>query len=434
MNPKKNTPAPASGYLLLKSLLPPFVRKNRHLRALARILYGKGLYRLLNLAPVSIQPDQSEKIRLLVDVSQIATLDHHTGIQRVTRNLYAALCRQCQPGIEIVPVHASVKKRGWFLAKAGENCSFFEKTATPLRVRSRDIFFGLDHSPAIILAQAAYMQGLHAAGIPLYFMLHDLIPISHPRYFPAGTREMHESWQKMIAPIAEVICVSRHTQSGLAAWCAGKSITPKGLHWVHNGYDGREFSGQPSHEPMPANPFFLLVSTIEPRKGHAQTLAAFELLWAGGVDINLALVGHKGWGMDGFCKKLLRHPQLNRRLLWYDDCDDATLATLYAQATCVLMPSEAEGFGMALIEGAAYGKPLLVRDLPVFWEIAGSHAFYFKGLDARSLAAALRQWLELSSLGQIPASQGIAIPNWDDCARKVLRIMNLGGAEKSPMR
>lgn len=33
-------------------------------------------------------------------------------------------------------------------------------------------------------------------------------------------------------------------------------------------------------------PTFLMVGTVEPRKGHAQTLAAFERLWANGHEVN----------------------------------------------------------------------------------------------------------------------------------------------------
>ena len=59
------------------------------------------------------------------------------------------------------------------------------------------------------------------------------------------------------------------------------------------------------------------------------------------------------------------------------------------------MASEGEGFGLAIVEGARHGKPLILRDIPVFREIAGKHAFYFRGDTPEELAKALREWFSL---------------------------------------
>ena len=47
-----------------------------------------------------------------------------------------------------------------------------------------------------------------------------------------------------------------------------------------------------------ARPTFLMVGTLEPRKGHVQTLDAFEQLWQSGDDINLVIVGKQGWMVE----------------------------------------------------------------------------------------------------------------------------------------
>ena len=43
-----------------------------------------------------------------------------------------------------------------------------------------------------------------------------------------------------------------------------------------------------------SRPSFLMVGTMEPRKGHQQALAAMEQLWTDGVDVNLVIVGQAG--------------------------------------------------------------------------------------------------------------------------------------------
>jgi glycosyltransferase involved in cell wall biosynthesis len=52
------------------------------------------------------------------------------------------------------------------------------------------------------------------------------------------------------------------------------------------------------------------------------------------------------------------------------------LATLYRQATAVLVTSDAEGFGLPVIEALACGSTVVASDLPVFREIGGDACLF----------------------------------------------------------
>jgi len=52
----------------------------------------------------------------------------------------------------------------------------------------------------------------------------------------------------------------------------------------------------------------------------------------------------------------------------------ATLAELYRRAALVIVPSDAEGFGLPAVEAMACGTPVVATDLPVFREIVGDQA------------------------------------------------------------
>lgn len=54
----------------------------------------------------------------------------------------------------------------------------------------------------------------------------------------------------------------------------------------------------------------------------------------------------------------------------------AELAGVYRRATLVFVPSEAEGFGLPVIEALAAGTPVLASDLPVLREVGGEAASY----------------------------------------------------------
>lgn len=69
-------------------------------------------------------------------------------------------------------------------------------------------------------------------------------------------------------------------------------------------------------------------------------------------------------------------------------------------------------------------KPLILRDLPVFKEIANDAAFYFEGTSADSLADALVEWIELYKKGLHPKSEQIEILTWEDSATMLVNRLN----------
>ena len=59
--------------------------------------------------------------------------------------------------------------------------------------------------------------------------------------------------------------------------------------------------------------------------------------------------------------------------------------------------------------------PILASDLPVFKEVAGTHAYYFVG-DASSLALAVIDWLALFERGEHPRSEKMPYLTWQQSA------------------
>jgi glycosyltransferase involved in cell wall biosynthesis len=57
--------------------------------------------------------------------------------------------------------------------------------------------------------------------------------------------------------------------------------------------------------------------------------------------------------------------------------DDAVLATFYATARVVCLPSSEEGYGLTIAEATACGAPIIAADLPVYGETIGAGGHYF---------------------------------------------------------
>jgi glycosyltransferase involved in cell wall biosynthesis len=172
-----------------------------------------------------------------------------------------------------------------------------------------------------------------------------------------------------------------------------------------------------------------MVGTIEPRKGYSQVLEAFDALWKDGVDANLVIIGREGWDhlpaamrrdIPETVKRLRFHSELNNRLFWLEGISDEYLEMVYSASACLIAASCGEGFGLPLIEAAQHKLPIICRDIPVFREVAGEHAFYFEANRPDELAQAVRSWFRLYSMGKHPGSEDMQWLTWKDSAASLL--------------
>ncbi|MFC6476011.1 glycosyltransferase family 4 protein [Pseudomonas asuensis] len=161
------------------------------------------------------------------------------------------------------------------------------------------------------------------------------------------------------------------------------------------------------------------MGTIEPRKGHDQTLKAFDRLWQEGIEANLVLVGQAGWNVDELIHDITSHKLLGKRLFWLKGISDEYLEKIYQNATCLVFSSKGEGFGLPLIEAAQFGLPIIARDIPVFREIAEDNAHYFKGSKAEDLSKEVKAWLDLRKSGLHPSSSNMKWLTWKQSAEQI---------------
>ena len=89
---------------------------------------------------------------------------------------------------------------------------------------------------------------------------------------------------------------------------------------------------------------------------------------------------------------------LGNAIIHLKGLERTTLAALYRKATVVLQTSEAEGFGLPVIEALACGAILVVSDIPVLREVGESAAVYCPVGDVSAWAKTVEQLLANPSL------------------------------------
>ena len=414
-------------------------------------LTGLGAADLQQVAASMAQAPAPLMVRqLLVDVTTIADGDLRTGIERVVRAQVLSLLRQGSRHLRIEPVrlvehHGNWQYRyahAWTQALLG-----IDADGAPdhlVDIRPGDILFGADYAPKAVAAAAA--AGLYAnwraRGVAVHFQVFDLLPVLTPQFFPEGADQIHAAWLAAIGAAADqLICISHAVAQELVAWLRARAVQAPAQQRIAALHLGADFDGDAdggavaprSKRAAGATPTFLMVATIEPRKGHLQTLAAFALLWQRGVDVALTIVGREGWATLAAperrtiprimteLRRLLK--QQGARLTWVQGIDDQRLEQLYRESDCLLVPSEGEGFGLPLIEAARHGLPILARELPVFREVAGERISYFKGDDAAALADAIAAWLAADG-----RASAVALPwlTWRQHTAMLLRMLEPG--------
>lgn len=402
--------------------------------------------RCIAAAPEALAPRQ-----LLVDVTSTARHGLNTGIERVVRMQLAELLARLEPGLRIEPVYLAEHdgRTQYRYARAYARGLYGIDSPLPpdeaVEVNAGDRFYCADYAPDAVLAAAR--EGLYASwrarGVEVTFLVHDLLPVLRPEFFPEGAHVGHGAWLACIAANADrLLCISGAVRSELQDWLAQAQPDMRGplkLAVLHHGADIGAAPPAPAAKARRDGPAtFLMVGTIEPRKGHLQALDAFEVLWREGSDARLVIVGAEGWTalpaaarrtIPRIVERLRGHPELGKRLEWLQGIGDAHLLALYQSSSCLLVPSEGEGFGLPLIEAARYGLPVLARDLPVFREVAGAHAAYFSGMAGEDLAQALRGWLEQRSAATEPDSAGMPWITWRDNAGQLLAVLDGRGGD-----
>jgi glycosyltransferase involved in cell wall biosynthesis len=172
--------------------------------------------------------------------------------------------------------------------------------------------------------------------------------------------------------------------ASLWAQAAGRAAEQRGL----TPRQRRKLNGEASGGPLPASfdatlPYFVTATSDEPRKNIATLAQAFGRHLRGRA--NVVILGRM--------KAARADPQGHANVYFPGYVSDAEKIAYLSGAYGLVFPSLSEGFGIPIIEGAAFGLPVVCSDIEVFREVAGDDAFFFAPQTPASLARAVEDAL-----------------------------------------
>jgi glycosyltransferase involved in cell wall biosynthesis len=324
-----------------------------------------------------------EKKRIGLDVSNLIISKQVTGIERVCIEINKGITKlfdskdyEIEPFVTIPEFKKPVDVHPHLASDP-----IFNKPLASINTFDV-LFFG---SINISLPVPDILRLKREKGVKVVTLVHDILPITHPEWFPVpemstgrqvalSSRNAFQIYlQASFALSDRLILTSQHVFNEIMNYKWNKipklSIIPLGAFEIPSK------KKKISHQGLRT----IYLSSVTIRKGHAELLSAFDLLWEQGIDISLTIVGNKGWLIDDFIERLQSNPQKGLKLFWKERLLDSEITELYKITDIAFVTSEDEGFGLVLEEGIANGLKVIARDIPVFRERDYPNLYFYSG-------------------------------------------------------
>ncbi|MFY2564150.1 glycosyltransferase family 4 protein [Corallococcus terminator] len=247
--------------------------------------------------------------------------------------------------------------------------------ARALLARPRfDAFHVVDHS----YAQLVHVLPASRTGV----YCHDLDAF---RSVIEPHREPRPTWFRLMARaqlrgLERAAVVFHNSQAVRAELLSHGVVDPSRLVWAPLGvspeYGLSSAPGDRSQDVLSAlgdRPYLLHVGSSIPRKRLDVLFDVFAALRTRHPELRLV---QQGGALNASQREQVARLGIGDALLQPPWQERATLAGLYRNAKAVLIPSEAEGFGLPLIEALACGVPVVASDLPVLREVGEDASLY----------------------------------------------------------
>jgi glycosyltransferase involved in cell wall biosynthesis len=357
-------------------------------------------------------------MKTILDVSLLGQGYYHqkarTGVFRVVENL-ATLLPTISPELEIIfadnldllSTFGYIKEHfnGQEINFLNENSqvsaaklqnqilSFFPYNSTPQKALKRLFYqynnnkqnpFQIEKIASSKLFHSPYFpfpsQIQESKRIKKLITIHDLIPIKFPQFFENKTDNVVHKIIQSIQPDNFAICVSEATKvdlleiSGLDESQVFVAPLAASNELFYPVCDQDIINQTLQKFAIPINqPYFLSISTLEPRKNIDAIIKCFAdlILQEKNEDLNLVLVGIKGWDFEKIYEAISITPQIKNRIIFTGYVPDEDLAALYSGALSFVYMSFCEGFGLPPLEAMQCGTPVICSNTTSLPEVLG---------------------------------------------------------------
>ncbi|HIC7372715.1 TPA: glycosyltransferase family 4 protein [Legionella pneumophila] len=272
------------------------------------------------------------------------------------------------------------------------------------------------------LNNPALLSVLQQNRFKMVALIHDLIPITNPEYFPLQHFEKFVQGIKTILHTAKgVVTVSETTRYILSNYISGAELPCPPITSATLA-PGLAFSLSAEERPI-AQPYFVIISSINERKNHMLLLHIWKRLIQkyGENSPRLVIIGYRH-GECNYTYALMDRCPILQGFVIERQCTDEELSNYLHHAQALLFPSFSEGYGLPLVEALSFRVPVIASELPVFREVAGDIPDYLDPLDAMNWMSCIENYILPDSPmrnAQLDRIKRFKVPSWREHFDKV---------------
>ncbi len=273
-------------------------------------------------------------------------------------------------------------------------------------------------SSQLQLDRPALIEELKSAGdLKLVFFVHDILPSLFPDLFTDEDAGLYQRRMENASRLADALVVNSRATAESFKIRFGENPGTRALIVAPLGVS-RQAAAKPAREFV-AQPYFVMLGTIEPRKNHKLILDLWLELHnkLGPSTPRLLVIGERGWKNREIIERLERIARLQGHVRECGRLPDAEVVGLLKGACALLLPSLAEGYGLPLAEALTYGTPVLCSDIPVFREVGRDVPDYLGPTDLSAWGDAVLDYAQPHSArrqAQLDRLRSWSRPTWEN--------------------
>ena len=265
-------------------------------------------------------------------------------------------------------------------------------------------------------ARAEAHLRIAATGVKVMWLLHDFLPFLRPELFTPGTTKYCMHFLRGLRSAGHLAFVSEQTRQDYAARVARTISVGDAGPVISLGANGLKLERQ-SFSPDRRD--FVSIGTVEPRKNTTAMLNAFASLWQQGRNVRLVVAG--GLSVDATeARAFFGRYQGDPRLVVLEQPPDEAVRRVLRCARALVMPSEAEGFGLPPYEALCAGIPVVASKRLPSVGLMPAGAMALDRMDPGSIAAAVESLLDDAVAARLwDAAAQVRLPTWADFGRNL---------------
>ena len=208
--------------------------------------------------------------------------------------------------------------------------------------------------------------------IPSLLVVHDLLPYSHPDLFPLGFRLSRQLlFRHSILRAHGIVTVSETAKKEITTRFPALNVACT-VASCSTSFTATQLFSTPIPPPpaplLPGEPYILAVGRIEKRKNNDLLVRAF--LHAQPQNVKLVIVGKQDMGYAW-------SPPSLESIIHLQNLTNAELLALFRNAALFVFPSQAEGFGIPLLDALLAGAATISSNQTAMPEVASGLALLF---------------------------------------------------------